>query len=60
MKLVTKKEWENTPKERKRIYERTAYMLYIECDGTICFGPVKIVEEGNIINFKKHSHITSG
>ncbi len=52
MKIISKKEWDNTPEEWKRIYDGTPYMLYKENE-TSCFGPVKIIEGDKIIGSKK-------
>ncbi len=48
MKLVTMEQWDNAPKENKKIYDGTPYMIYKEED-SICFGPVKVLED----NIKK-------
>ncbi len=53
MKLITKKEWEDTPEDYKRNYSGSLYMLYKEVDGSTYFGPVKIKSEDHIVDFKK-------
>ncbi len=49
MKTVTKEEWESTPEENKRVYQRIPYMVYRE-NGEMCFGPVKVLEIENVFN----------
>jgi len=52
MRIVTKKEWDNTPEENKRVYNGTPYMLYREGERT-CFGPVRVIEGEKIMDFRK-------
>ncbi len=42
MKIITRKEWEKTPKDYKRIYDDSLYMVYKDNDGSTYFGPVRI------------------
>ncbi len=53
MKIITKKEWDNTPEEYKRFYEGTPYMVYKEGDGSLYFGPVRIKDENKIIDSRR-------
>ncbi len=45
MRAVSKKEWEKVPKRKKKVYDSTPYMVYTDIDGSLCFGPVRIIEE---------------
>jgi len=53
MKTITKKEWDSTPEEYKRVYEGTPYLLCKERDGKVYFGPVKIIGKEKINPIKK-------
>jgi len=46
MKAVRREEWDKAPEEYKKVYDDTMYMVYKEEDGSVCFGPVRIIEEG--------------
>ncbi len=52
MKTVTKEEWDKTPKEYKKIYYGTPYMVYKDTDGNMCMSSVKILDK-----IKQHSKI---
>ncbi len=55
MKVITKEEWGNTPQDYKKVYNDTMYMLYKESDGSMYFGPVKVVKEDNIKDIKRNN-----
>ncbi len=52
MKVVTKKEWDNTPERYKKVYDGTFYMVYTETDGSMCFGAVEVKTEDDLMDFK--------
>ncbi len=53
MKVITKDEWDRVPKDNKKIYDVTTYMIYRDLDGSTCFGPVKVIEKNKTMKGKK-------
>ncbi len=52
MKTITRNEWDKVSHDLKRVFETTPYMFYKESDGSIYFGPVRIIE-GDALKISK-------